>query len=166
MINDTEHEDSRLDFGAVWMMVLYHRTFHLHAFTWMVRHKRTKKKPLSSTVDPAAVSRKVTQSTISQFHTLLKQKAIVKRQIAAVGDDDESGNKELLGRLVDIEGKLEGIGGLKAYQEASRLGQADDRGGDSSKILVGWLKEGAFAGKGKERESHERIRSVKRQPFG
>jgi 25S rRNA (adenine2142-N1)-methyltransferase len=89
----------------------------------MVRHKKTKKKPVSSAVDPAAVSRKVTQSTISQFHTLLKQ-----------------------------------IGGLKAYQEASRLGQADDRGGDSSKILVGWLREGAFAGKGKERESHEKIR--------
>jgi len=125
----------------------------------MVRHKKTKKKPLSSTVDPATVSRKVTQSTISQFHTLLKQKAIVKRQIAATGGDgDETGNKELLGRLVEIEGKLEGIGGLKAYQEASRLGQAEDRGGDSSKILVGWLKEGAFAGKGKERESHEKIR--------
>jgi hypothetical protein len=127
-------------------------------YTLMVRHKKTKKKPLSSTVDPAAVSRKVTQSTISQFHTLLKQKAIVKRQITATGDDDENGQKELLARLVDIEGKLEGIGGLKAYQEASRLGQADDRGGDSSKILVGWLKEGAFAGKGKERESHEKIR--------
>jgi 25S rRNA (adenine2142-N1)-methyltransferase len=124
----------------------------------MVRHKKTKKKPVSSAVDPAAVSRKVTQSTISQFHTLLKQKSILKRQIAATGDNDENGSKDLLTRLVEIENSLEKIGGLKAYQEASRLGQADDRGGDSSKILVGWLREGAFAGKGKERESHEKIR--------
>lgn len=134
-----------------------------------MRHKRPKKKPISSSTpaDPAAVSRKVTQSTISRFHTLLKQKAIVKRQIdvstnAKVadkdGDTEEGASKELLNRLVEIDKKLEEIGGLKAYQEASRLGQADDRGGDSSKILVGWLKDGAFAGKGKGRESHEKIR--------
>lgn len=124
-----------------------------------MRHKRPKKKPLasSSSADPAAVSRKITQATISSFHTLLKQKAIVKRQIAAKGDEDEA-SKELLGRLVEIDKKLEDVGGLKAYQEASRLGQAEDRGGDSSKILVGWLKEGVFGGKGKERESHEKIR--------
>lgn len=125
-----------------------------------MRHKRPKKKPLSSTSDPAAVSRKITQSTISQFHTLLKQKAVVKRQIATKDETDEKGQKELLGRLVEIEKQLDAIGGLKAYQSASMLGQAEDRGGDSSKILVGWLKDGAFAGKGKERESHERIRSV------
>ena len=124
-----------------------------------MRHKRPKKKPLSSSspADAAAVSRKVTQATISQFHTLLKQKAIVKRQIAAKGDGDD-GSKELLTRLVEIDKKLEEVGGLQGYQEASRLGQAEDRGGDSSKILVGWLKEGAFSGKGKERESHEKIR--------
>lgn len=123
------------------------------------KHKRPKKKPLtaSSTADQAAVSRKVTQSTISQYHTLLKQKAIVKRQITTQGTDGDD-SKELLDRLVDIDKKLEDLGGLKAYQEASRLGQADDRGGDSSKILVGWLKDGAFAGKGKERESYEKIR--------
>lgn len=129
----------------------------------MVRHKRPKKKPLSSTADPAAVSHKVTQSTISQFHTLLKQKSILKRQIAATDEKNEKTYKELLGRLVEVENKLEASGGLKAYQEASRLGQAEDRGGDSSKILVGWLRAGAFAGKGKERESHEKIRQVKSQ---
>lgn len=124
-----------------------------------MRHKRPKKKPLSSSspAEAAAVSRKVTQATISHFHTLLKQKAIVKRQIAAKGDDDDA-SKELLTRLVEIDKKLEEVGGLQGYQEASRLGQAEDRGGDSSKILVGWLKEGAFPGKGKERESHDKIR--------
>lgn len=136
---------------------------HLHAYLRPTmrhkRHKRPKKKPLasSSSTDQAAVSRKVTQSTISQYHTLLKQKAIVKRQVATQGTEGED-SKDLLDRLVDIDKKLEDLGGLKAYQEASRLGQAEDRGGDSSKILVGWLKDGAFAGKGKERESHEKIR--------
>lgn len=133
-----------------------------HAGPWQdMRNKKHKKKPISSSAAPdkTAVSAKVTQSTISQYHTLLKQKAIVKRQIAAKGEDDES-SKELLGRLVEIDKKLEAQGGLKAYQEASRLGQAEDRGGDSSKILVGWLKEGAFEGRGKTRESHEKIRCV------
>lgn len=128
---------------------------------YTMRHKRPKKKPLSSSTpaEAAAVSRKVTQATISHFHTLLKQKAIVKRQIAAKGDEDDA-SKELLTRLVEIDKKLEEVGGLQGYQEASRLGQAEDRGGDSSKILVGWLKEGAFSGKGKEKESQDKIRSA------
>lgn len=85
-----------------------------------------------------SVSRKVTQSIISNFHTLLKQKAIVKRQLQAGPDDDG----KLKQRLEELELKLKENGGLEAYQAASRLGQTDDRGGDSSKVLVEWLKGG------------------------
>jgi hypothetical protein len=123
--------------------------------------KRAKKKaPLSSssksaasTVSASSVSRKITQTTISTFHVLLKQKAIIKRQLR--NDNDNDG--KLQKRLDEVDQKLKDIGGLDAYQAASRLGQTDDRGGDSSKVLVEWLKDEPGS-KGKARiqtyESH------------
>ena len=36
---------------------------------------------------------------------------------------------------------IEKNGGIKTYQAASKQGQAKDRGGDSSKVLVEWLQE-------------------------
>jgi hypothetical protein len=36
---------------------------------------------------------------------------------------------------------MEDLGGLPAYQTASILGQDETRGGDTSKLLVTWLKE-------------------------
>lgn len=36
---------------------------------------------------------------------------------------------------------IEENGGIKMYQAASKQGQAKDRGGDSSKVLVDWLEE-------------------------
>jgi 25S rRNA (adenine2142-N1)-methyltransferase len=38
-----------------------------------------------------------------------------------------------------LELEIEGNGGIKTYQAASKQGQAKDRGGDSSKVLVEWL---------------------------
>jgi 25S rRNA (adenine2142-N1)-methyltransferase len=40
----------------------------------------------------------------------------------------------------DISREIEAQGGIKTYQRASLLGQTNERGGDSSKILMGWLK--------------------------
>ncbi|EOA89332.1 25S rRNA (adenine2142-N1)-methyltransferase [Exserohilum turcicum] len=40
----------------------------------------------------------------------------------------------------EIERAIEKNGGIKAYQAASKQGQAKDRGGDSSKLLVEWLQ--------------------------
>jgi 25S rRNA (adenine2142-N1)-methyltransferase len=42
---------------------------------------------------------------------------------------------------VDLLHELNERGGLEKYQTASLQGQANDRGGDSSKILLGWLDE-------------------------
>lgn len=40
-----------------------------------------------------------------------------------------------------LEDEIEALGGLKTYQKASIRGQDKRRGGDSSKVLIDWLKE-------------------------
>ncbi|QLQ80284.1 hypothetical protein HG537_0D02850 [Torulaspora globosa] len=40
-----------------------------------------------------------------------------------------------------IEAEITSQGGLEEYQRASRIGQSNARGGDSSKLLVSWLRE-------------------------
>ena len=45
----------------------------------------------------------------------------------------------------ELTANIEANGGLSKYQEASMLGQSADRGGDSSKVLVGWLAEGGLS---------------------
>ena len=40
----------------------------------------------------------------------------------------------------EIKNELESLGGLNAYQKASIRGQDKRRGGDSSKILIDWIK--------------------------
>ncbi|WVQ64186.1 uncharacterized protein L199_002348 [Kwoniella botswanensis] len=88
------------------------------------------------------VSRKITQSTITRFHTLLKQQANLKRNLKAGREKD--GDTEVQGiqrQLDSIEQEMNELGGLNAYQIASTLGQSKERGGDSSKVLVKWLEE-------------------------
>ncbi|KAF1947116.1 hypothetical protein EJ02DRAFT_174075 [Clathrospora elynae] len=41
----------------------------------------------------------------------------------------------------EIAHAIEKSGGIKTYQAASKQGQAKDRGGDSSKLLVDWLQQ-------------------------
>lgn len=36
---------------------------------------------------------------------------------------------------------MDSLGGMQAYQASSILGQGKERGGDSSRVLVEWLKE-------------------------
>ncbi|WWC64171.1 uncharacterized protein I303_106779 [Kwoniella dejecticola CBS 10117] len=88
----------------------------------------------------SVVSRKVTQSTISRFHVLLKRQAYLKRRLTSDSNADESAVliKE---ELAAIDQDIDALGGLDAYQIASTLGQSNERGGDSSKVLVRWLEE-------------------------
>jgi 25S rRNA (adenine2142-N1)-methyltransferase len=91
-----------------------------------------KEKKLSS------ASHKVTQATISTFHTLLKQRKRIERQLASSATH---GQHEALEReLQDIDRQVNELGGLEAYQQASTLGQSSQRGGDSSHVLIKWLK--------------------------
>jgi 25S rRNA (adenine2142-N1)-methyltransferase len=41
----------------------------------------------------------------------------------------------------EIAQAIEKSGGIKTYQAASKQGQAKDRGGDSSKVLIDWLRQ-------------------------
>lgn len=73
------------------------------------------------------MSRKATKALINKHHLLQKRK----RQAAAKGDKAAE---------AAIDAEIEALGGIKSYQEASLQGQRQDRGGDSSKVLMQWLQ--------------------------
>jgi 25S rRNA (adenine2142-N1)-methyltransferase len=76
---------------------------------------------------PPSMSRKATRTLIRTHHTLKKQRA----QALAAGDTATA---------LEISKQIEQHGGIKTYQQASLLGQANERGGDSSKVLMDWLQ--------------------------
>lgn len=76
---------------------------------------------------PRSISSKATRTLIRTHHTLEKQKA----KAVADGDDIKAA---ALAKQIELQGGIEG------YQRASLTGQANDRGGDSSKILIEWLQ--------------------------
>ncbi|KAF7717852.1 Uncharacterized protein PECH_000056 [Penicillium ucsense] len=81
------------------------------------------------TVKPkqAALSAKATRNLIRSHHQLLKARV----QAEKAGDT---------ARVSSIDAQIQANGGLDSYQIASKLGQSMDRGGDSSKILIDWIK--------------------------
>lgn len=101
----------------------------------MAPNKHRPKRPglLSSTRPPivkskqAALSSKATRTLIRSHHQLLKAK------VQAVQAGDEA-------RVRSIDAQIQANGGLESYQIASKLGQSIERGGDSSKLLVDWIK--------------------------
>ncbi|EME82326.1 uncharacterized protein MYCFIDRAFT_40460 [Pseudocercospora fijiensis CIRAD86] len=84
--------------------------------------------PTSQNQNPKTLSSKTTQAKIVKFHHLNKSLASAKA----------SNNTSLIRAL---ESEISSLGGLKAYQEASILGQSSSRGGDSSIVLVNWLQQ-------------------------
>lgn len=74
-------------------------------------------------VQPASMSKKATQKIIRTQHQLNKQMK------TAENKGDEQQVTELKQRMIDL-------GGMKAYQQASKLGQSKDRGGDTSEVLM------------------------------
>jgi len=76
---------------------------------------------------PTSMSKKVTRTLIRTHHNLEKQRA----QALVAGDTAAA---------LEISKQIEQHGGIKMYQQASLLGQAKDRGGDSSKVLIEWLQ--------------------------
>ncbi|KAH8768046.1 putative methyltransferase-domain-containing protein [Hyaloscypha finlandica] len=99
----------------------------------MVNKKRhTKLKSLSQgrppTVKPArSISSKATRNVIRTYHTLEKERA----KALAAGDD---------AKAMALAKQMELQGGIESYQRASLIGQTNERGGDSSKVLMEWLK--------------------------
>ncbi|KAK2000531.1 hypothetical protein LX36DRAFT_422105 [Colletotrichum falcatum] len=74
-----------------------------------------------------SISRKETRTLINNHHTLQKKR----QQALARGDEKEA---------AAIAADISALGGLEEYQRASLQGQRVDRGGDSSKILLDWLR--------------------------
>ncbi|RMY50557.1 hypothetical protein D0865_06843 [Hortaea werneckii] len=75
----------------------------------------------------AALSAEKTRQLIRTHHQLNKELA----KAEALGDHEGA---------TDLKKRIEAFGGLESYQQASIQGQAKDRGGDSSVILMEWLK--------------------------
>ena len=93
-------------------------------------NNKKKKLPITKTKNHASIksksiSSKHTKSIINRFHHLLKIKSKI------------SNNDELL----KINKEIDQLGGLEAYQQASTIGQSNDRGGDSSHVFIKWLIE-------------------------
>ncbi|OTB20169.1 hypothetical protein K445DRAFT_71878 [Daldinia sp. EC12] len=76
---------------------------------------------------PKSISRKATRTLIHSHHVLEKKKA----QAISKGD---------IATQAAIEAEIAALGGLEKYQQASLQGQRLDRGGDSSRVLMEWLK--------------------------
>ncbi|KAH0426860.1 nucleolus protein [Colletotrichum kahawae] len=97
----------------------------------MARQKPTPKL-LSSGRPPTlkkakSISRKETRTLINTHHTLQK------KRLQALARNDEK-------EAAVLAAKISALGGLKEYQQASLQGQRTDRGGDSSKVLLDWLR--------------------------
>ena len=106
------------------------------------RSKKTHKKKLLSNSRPGVPSNKGSApSTLSSRHTrsiISSHHTLSKRLHQAEAARDE--------RLAaSLRNQLSAAGGLPAYQAASIQGQAADRGGDTSKVLVEWMKEAGLS---------------------
>ena len=63
--------------------------------------------------------------------------------------------------LARVEHDIDELGGLEAYQKMSAIGQGDDRGGGSEKVLLEFLGELGYPG---SLPKHERWRCVSVRP--
>jgi len=118
-----------------------------------ITKKRSKPKSLAygrppSITKPApSLSSRATRTLIRTHHTLHKQKA------AAL----KAGDNATVARL---EAEIEKQGGIEKYQSASLLGQGKDRGGDSSRVLMDWLKPMESALKSRSGDSKLKLLEV------
>ncbi|OSX64938.1 hypothetical protein POSPLADRAFT_1135259 [Postia placenta MAD-698-R-SB12] len=102
--------------------------------------------PAGSSSNPAA-----TRAVIRRFHVLLKRKAQLEKA---------PGDARTAQALADVKHEIESLGGLKAYQRMSTIGQGNDRGGGSEKIFVGWLQDIGVAGSAQAEEKRLRLLEV------
>jgi 25S rRNA (adenine2142-N1)-methyltransferase len=91
-----------------------------------------------------SISRSATKALINKHHLLHKRK----RQAIAKGDKAAE---------AAVNAEIEALGGIESYQEASLQGQRQDRGGDSSRVLMQWLQP-CLSSQGKD--SSRRLRML------
>lgn len=83
--------------------------------------------PLLKKATTPTLSSKATRNLIRTHHKLLKERE------KALKCNDQS-------LLRSVEAQIDANGGLKSYQLASKTGQSMQRGGDTSHILVDWVR--------------------------
>lgn len=119
-------------------------------FSVIIMPKARKRKNPIVDVVPANTSSASTaaqscRTTIRRYHVLLKQQRNL----------ENSNDPSRTLALAEIKRELEKLGGLERYQELSSLGQREERGGGSEKVLISWMKDLDFhtlhKGKGKLR---------------
>ncbi|KAI0933850.1 hypothetical protein AcW1_005562 [Taiwanofungus camphoratus] len=92
-----------------------------------------------STVSASSSNPSSTRTLIRRFHVLIKRKAQLENAIK--DEKTSSGVNELKKALMEVEREMEELGGLSTYQRMSSIGQGNDRGGGTEKVLIEWLKE-------------------------
>jgi 25S rRNA (adenine2142-N1)-methyltransferase len=73
--------------------------------------------------------------TSERSRTIIRTHHRLQKEHAAALKRDDTKSAEEIARAIEQNG------GIKTYQAASKQGQAKDRGGDSSKVLVDWLQQ-------------------------
>ncbi|KAL8922575.1 MAG: hypothetical protein Q9208_005078 [Pyrenodesmia sp. 3 TL-2023] len=101
----------------------------------MAGQKKKRKKPHllshtrpTSTAKRPSISSQATRSLIRKHHILQKQ----------LHSATSNGN---IVAAESLQAQLVASGGLQKYQEASIQGQSAERGGDTSKVLMEWMRE-------------------------
>lgn len=100
------------------------------------QHGRANTGPVGSSSSPVA-----TRTVIRRFHVLNKRQAQLQRLLD--GDESElsSQARDAREELSAIEQEISDMGGLETYQKMSVIGQGEDRGGGSEKMLLEFLDE-------------------------
>ncbi|WPH00723.1 Hypothetical protein R9X50_00355300 [Acrodontium crateriforme] len=100
-------------------------------------------RPPTAAKPKASVSAKATRTVINKLHQINKQLVRAK----------SAGNEA---QVKDLQTQVDALGGLPRYQQASIQGQSIERGGDSSLVLMQWLKDAGVVGQLKT--SHARLK--------
>ena len=113
--------------------------------------------PSGSSSKPAA-----TRKVIRRFHVLNKRQIQLRKILSeqkrnALSEEARKAKEE----LAAIEQEIEDMGGLEAYQKMSVIGQGNDRGGGSEKVLIGWLNEMGYP----KKLGEEKLRCVHMKSF-
>jgi 25S rRNA (adenine2142-N1)-methyltransferase len=81
------------------------------------------------------VSKPKERMSAQQSRTIIRTHHRLQKQHAAALKQGDTKTAE------DLQKAIEKNGGITTYQAASKQGQAKDRGGDSSRVLVDWLRQ-------------------------
>jgi 25S rRNA (adenine2142-N1)-methyltransferase len=94
-----------------------------------------KKRPKTLSHGRPPISRPKERMSAQQSRTIIRTHHRLQKDHAAALKRGDTKAAE------DLEKAIEKNGGITTYQAASKQGQAKDRGGDSSKVLVDWLRQ-------------------------